>query len=97
MSGGTWDYLYARIEDGSHDMQAWDVELADLMRDLSEVCRECELADSGDANAKAAREEIEAFKGKWFRGDRRERLRGYIDQEIEDTRARLARMIRETE
>ena len=93
MSGGSWDYACYSIDEAAGHMERWDHELADLMRDLSGVCRDCEWADSSDTSRESGAESIGRFKDKWFRGDRGERLRGYVDERIASVREELVAML----
>lgn len=95
MSGGSWSYACYQIEDAALFMEALDHEMADLLRDLSQVCRDCEWADSSDTSHKSGVESIARFKAKWFHGDRSERLRGYVDERLASVREGLMAMIGE--
>lgn len=93
MSGGSWDYACYAIDEAAGFMEAWDHEMADLLRDLSGVCRDCELADSSDTTHESGVDAISAFKSKWFHGDRCERLRGYVDERLGSVRDELMAML----
>lgn len=93
MSGGSWDYACYAIDEAAWHMEGWDHELADLMRDLSKVCHDCEWAGSSDETHESGAEAIARFKAKWFRGDRAERLRGYVDERIASVREELMAML----
>lgn len=49
--------------------------------------------DSADTGEDDYRKTVSAFKAKWFKGDRCERLKGYIDEEIKATENRLIKML----
>ena len=93
MSGGSWDYACYEIDDAADRMERWDHELADLMRDLSGVCHDCEWADSADTSRESGSEAIARFKAKWFSGDRSERLRIYVDERLASIREELMAMV----
>ena len=48
---------------------------------------------SGDTNEEAYRNSVNRFKKKWFNGNRKERLKGYIDKELEKTKKELYKTI----
>lgn len=89
MSGGSWNYASYQIDEASVFMARWDVELADLLGDLANVCHDCEWADSSDISPESARKSIAAFKKKWFGEPRDERLKGYVDVEVGRVKADL--------
>lgn len=93
MSGGSWSYSYLTIDDAARSMASWDIELAELLRDLSEVCHDCEWADSSDYSKEDALESIREFRKKWFEATREQRLQRYVDEGIERLRSDLARVM----
>lgn len=48
---------------------------------------------SCDSSKETYLETLAAFKAKWFSGDRSERLKGYIDEDIERLRGELYALI----
>ena len=93
VSGGSWNYVCFYIDDEAGSMERWDHEMADLMRDLSKVCHDCEWADSADTLPESGVEAIARFKAKWFHGDRGERLRGYVEERLASVREELLAMV----
>lgn len=92
MSGGSHSYIYSQIEEElCGKMQ--DPELNDLMDDIAGLAHDLEWYDSGDICRETYDKAVTDFKTKWFRGDRPDRLRHYIDDAIDDLREELIRMI----
>lgn len=80
MSGGSMDYVCYHVEDASRMCD--DVELAELLRDAANVLHDEEWWKSCDYSEDVYRESLAEFKEKWFKGNRAERLKGYVDKEI---------------
>lgn len=93
MSGGSWSYVYIDIEESSVNMKSWDMELSELLVDLSKVCHDCEWADSYDYSSEEGYASIKKFKDKWFGSCREDRLRGYIDDMAESFKESAYRVI----
>lgn len=72
-----------------------DSEMDDMIHDLCEVLHDLEWWQSGDYDEEQYRETVAQFKTKWFRGDREERLKGYIDNQIGIVRKELYQLIGE--
>jgi hypothetical protein len=66
MSGGSYDYLYSRIEDTYVD-RMFDKQLNRMMNDLCGVLKELEWWQSGDTGEEEYREAVKSFKNQWFR------------------------------
>lgn len=81
MSGGSMDYICYRVDEAASMCE--DAELAELLHDASEVLHDEEWWKSCDISEDKYRATLAKFKAKWFEGDRAERLRGYIDEEID--------------
>ena len=92
MSGGSHGYIYSQI-DSELCGQMHDPELNDLMEDIAELAHALEWYDSGDTCRETYDKTVADFKVKWFKGDRPNRLRHYIDDAIDDLRDELIRMI----
>lgn len=92
MSGGSRDYVYHRIRDDLAG-KMYDTELDDLMYDIANLAHDVEWYDSGDTCEDTYRKSVAKFKKKWFDGDRKVRLKGYIDTKIEETKTELYQMI----
>lgn len=91
MSGGSMDYICFRVEEAASMCD--DVELADLLRDAANVLHDEEWWESGDYNENRYRESLAEFKAKWFKGNRADRLKGYVDKEIERCQKRCYSII----
>ena len=64
MSGGSLDYFYNQLIDHVGDFD--DVELDELIKDLSNLFKAREWYLSGDTGLGTWREERDKFKSKWF-------------------------------
>ena len=87
MSGGSMNYLFVQIEEYADMLE--DKELIELAKDMSKLFHDAEWYHSSDTCLGTYRESIKAFKDKWFKNSRQERMKGYIDQALEKTRADL--------
>lgn len=94
MSGGSYDYIYNRLLDECEN-RMYDVEMDDLIKDLCEVLHDLEWWQSGDSSESCYRDTLKKFKAKWFNGDRKERLKGYIDEQTGIVRSQLYALIDE--
>lgn len=65
MSGGSFDYMYSRIEDTYVGFME-DEDLNELMKDLCEVLHDLEWYKSCDVGEKDYKESVNKFKDKWF-------------------------------
>lgn len=91
MSGGSMDYICYRVEEAASMCE--DAELADLLRDAAKVLHDQEWWQSCDYSEDMYRESLAEFKAKWFRDNRADRLKGYVDAEIEWCRKRCYSII----
>ena len=89
------DYLCYKIE--NQLSYVYDPEIKDLMTDLAELMHDLEWWQSGDYGRGSYEETLSKFKAKWFKGDRQERLKGYIDEQIGIVRSQLYSLIGEVE
>lgn len=94
MSGGSYDYIYSKLSNECED-NMYDAEMNDLIKDLCEVLHDLEWWQSGDTSEERYRNTLTKFKAKWFKGDRQERLKGYIDEQIGIVRSQLYSLIGE--
>ena len=94
MSGGSYDYICYKLSNECEG-RMYDAEMNDLIKDLCEVLHSLEWWQSGDTSESSYREELSRFKAKWFKGDRQERLKGYIDEQIDIVRSQLYSLIGE--
>lgn len=92
MSGGSFDYKYSILENyyvGNME----DEELDDLVKDLVNVLYELEWWTSGDTSEEKYRTTVKNFKNKWFKQNRDERLKSYIDDKIDKTKKELYNLL----
>lgn len=92
MSGGSYEYICYRLEEECKG-RMYDAEMDDMIKDLVEVLHDLEWWQSGDSGENVYRDRLAAFKQKWFHGNRKERLKGYIDEQIGVVREELYRLI----
>ena len=92
MSGGSYGYIYSSLKNEC-DGQMYDAEMNDMIRDLCEVLHDLEWWQSCDASEERYRATLEKFKTKWFKGDRKERLKGYIDEQIGIVKRELYQLV----
>lgn len=88
MSGGSYNYVYSRVLTECAGSM-YDVEMNDMIEDLCEVLHDLEWWQSDDMSEEQYRETLEKFKAKWFRTDRVDRLKEYIDKQISVVRSQL--------
>ena len=91
MSGGSMDYVCYRVEDAAS--MTHDPEFAELLHDAAKVLHDEEWWLSSDSTKEDYLEALAAFKRKWFGGDRADRLKGYIDKDMEKLRDELYALI----
>ena len=96
MSGGSHDYICFKIQEELCG-QMRDAELNDLVQDVANLAHDLEWADSCDISYEDYKTSIHKFKEKWFESDRHQRLKNYIDSEIEKTKKSLYELIGEAD
>lgn len=94
MSGGSYSYIYSSLA-CECEGRMYDAEMNDLIKDLCEVLHALEWWQSGDTSEDRYRKTLAKFKAKWFKSDRQERLKGYIDEQIGMVRSELYSLIGE--
>ena len=94
MSGGSYSYIYSTLL-SECDGAMYDAEMNDMIRDLADVLHDLEWWQSGDSSEDKYRTTLASFKAKWFKGNRKERLKGYIDDQIGIVRNQLYALIGE--
>ncbi|MBO7473125.1 MAG: hypothetical protein J6U00_03850 [Ruminococcus sp.] len=92
MSGGSHNYIYSRIEEELAD-QMEDAELNELISDIIVLAHALEWYHSSDTSRADYLETVIAFKKKWFKSNREERLKKYIEESIQKTKEELLNMI----
>lgn len=73
MSGGSFDYLYYRIEE-TYENQFEDYEMNELLKDFCKVLHDLEWWKSADYGEDTYRKSVKAFKNKWFGKTEDERI-----------------------
>ena len=96
MSGGSYNYICYKLEEECNGAM-YDAEMNDLIKDLCEVLHDLEWWQSGDSSENQYRNTLTKFKAKWFKGSRKQRLKGYIDEQISIVRSQLYSLIGETQ
>jgi hypothetical protein len=94
MSGGSYNYICYTLEEECKGAM-YDGEMNDLIKDLVVVLHDLEWWQSCDTSEEKYRETLAKFKKKWFHGNRKERLKGYIDEQIGIVRNELYALIGE--
>ena len=74
-----------------------DIELSDLVYDVFCLFHSADWYKSGDNSEETYRKDVEAFKKKWFKDKRSDRLKEYVDAAVEELRDNLMVMIGEQE
>lgn len=87
MSGGSLDYFYHKLYGVSDHID--DVEIRDLLKDLAEVLHDYEWYDSGDYSRDTYEETLAAFKEKWFKSSREDRLKVYIKDYLKNLEGKI--------
>lgn len=67
MSGGSFDYMYWRIQE-MYGNRLEDKELNELLDDFCEILRELEWWQSCDTGEEDYRKAVKQFKKKWLSG-----------------------------
>lgn len=66
MSGGSYNYMYSRIED-EYAGKMHDSQLNSMMKDLVDVLHDLEWWQSCDSSEERYRDTVRKFKKKWFK------------------------------
>lgn len=87
MSGGSYDYLYYRVE-SEYVGRMYDRELNSMMHDLIQVLHDVEWWQSDDIGEEQYRDTVKKFKQKWF-GTDVSRVERMIDESVSELRDEL--------
>lgn len=87
MSGGSYNYMYNRIED-EYAGKMYDSQLNAMMNDLCELLHDLEWWQSCDCSEETYRESVKKFKKKWFRQTKID-VQKQIESEFEKTKNEL--------
>ena len=88
MSGGSFNYMCYTFKD-TYEGQMEDVELNELIDDLSKVLHDLEWWQSADISEDSYRKTVQKFKEKWF-GSRDVELRSLIAKELDKVKNTLS-------
>ena len=81
MSGGSYNYIFSTLKEECVG-NMYDAEMNDMISDLCDVLHDLEWWQSCDYSEEQYQETLLKFKKKWFQGNREERLKRYIDDQI---------------
>jgi hypothetical protein len=95
MSGGSYEYIYSKVQNEC-DGRMYDAEMNDFIKDFANVLHDLEWWQSGDSSEDRYRETLAEFKSKWFGGCRDKRLKGYVDERVNEVRKELYQMLGNT-
>ena len=87
MSGGSYDYLYYRVE-CEYVGRMHDRELNSMMHDLIQVLHDVEWWQSDDIGEEQYRDTVKKFKRKWF-GTDVSRIERIINESVSELRDEL--------
>ena len=87
MSGGSYNYMYCRIED-EYVGRMFDSQLDNMMKDLVEVLHDLEWWQSCDSSEERYRDTVRKFKKKWFRQTKID-VQKQIESKLEQTKDEL--------
>lgn len=91
MSGGSMNYAFRYLDDMADYVE--DREIKDLLNDLSSLMHDLEWWQSGDYSSSDYYESLDEFKKKWFGDNRNERLREYLNSELDDMKFKIEKLI----
>lgn len=92
MSGGSYNYIYNSLQEECQG-RMYDAEMNEMIDDMCDLLHDLEWWQSCDSSEEKYRKTLAKFKAKWFKGNREERLKGYIDEQIGVVRHQLYRLI----
>jgi hypothetical protein len=92
LSGGSYDYIYRRLENECTGRME-DKELNALIDDLVPLLKSLEWWKSGDSSEEGYRQIVKEFKTKWLRGECTKRLEAIIIKAIDETKKELLEML----
>lgn len=87
MSGGSYNYMYCRVNDEYID-RMFDSQLNSMMKDLVDVLHDLEWWQSCDCSEKTYRESVVKFKKKWFKQTKID-VQKQIESKFEQTKDEL--------
>lgn len=87
MSGGSYNYMYCRIED-EYVGRMYDSQLNAMMNDLCELLHDLEWWQSCDSSEERYRDTVRKFKKKWFKQTKID-VQKQIESKFEETKDEL--------
>ena len=87
MSGGSYNYMYCRIED-EYVGRMYDSQLNAMMKDLVDLLHDLEWWQSCDYSEETYRKSVKKFKKKWFRQTKID-VQKQIESKFEETKDEL--------
>lgn len=87
MSGGSYCYMYCRIEE-EYVGRMYDSQLNEMMKDLCELLHDLEWWQSCDYGEDTYRKTVAEFKRKWFKQTKID-VQKQIESELEQTKSQL--------
>lgn len=98
MSGGYFEYkdrtaVNTIFDYGDCANVFEDQEISELVWDVFQLIRDFDWYKSGDTCEEKYIEKKSAFKKKWFKSDRKVRLKGYVDERLKEVKEELYRLM----
>ena len=98
MSGGYFEYkdrtaVSTIFDYGDFTNVFEDEEISELIWDVFQLIRDFDWYKSGDTCEEKYLEKKSAFKKKWFKSDRKVRLKGYFDDRLKEVKGELYRLM----
>lgn len=98
MSGGYFEYkdrtaVNTIFDYGDCANVFEDQEISELVWDVFQLIRDFDWYKSGDTCEEKYIEKKSAFKKKWFKSDRKVRLKGYVDDKLKEVKDELYRLM----
>lgn len=91
MSGGSYGYIYYKVREAGDYAQ--DTEIKELLYDLADLLHDEEWWQSCDYAKENYLQTLKAFKEKWFKSSREERMKQYVERRIQEVKEELEAMI----
>ena len=101
MSGGHFEYadqrakneIFGYLGDEQKENVFEDEEISELVWDVFQLIHDFDWYKSGDTCEEKYLEKKSAFKKKWFKSDRKVRLKGYFDDRLKEVKDELYRLM----
>ena len=98
MSGGYFEYkdrtaVNTIFDYGDRTNVFEDEEVSELVWDVFQLIHDFDWYKSGDTCKETYLKKKSAFKKKWFKSDRKVRLKGYVDDRLKEVKDELYRLM----